>query len=284
MRQAENMPEEYRLYHQYYNDVKKYPLLTREKEMFLVKECKKGSESAKNKLILSNLKFVIKIAFMYRGQGLPVPDLINEGNLGLIRAADRFNPDKKIKFTSYAVWWIRQAIVQAIFEKARLVRLSAANEQKIRQLKRFSKQSSQLSEKDAESDIRLLAEKSGQSKSLTHQLLIMNQKSVSLHTPLGGKGKLTFADTIRTDDTQLPDWLADYNSVKGFLHEKLDTLNPKEKKVITMFFGLDSGKALSLTEIGDVIGLSKERVRQIKETALEKLRDLNFSRQQLLVA
>ena len=274
--------EDSRLYYQYLKDIQKYPLLTKEEERTLLREIQLGSTQAIQKLTCSNLKFVINVAFMYRGQGFSLPELINEGNIGLIEAAKRFDYNKKIRFISYAVWWIRQSITRAIAEKARIVRISAEKELILRRISKHQVKTRYLVGGGFAIDIPDLAKKMGYTEKKMEKILEMGQHHSSLNTPVAGDPSSSLMDIIENDKTEKADKQAIENSRNKVLQQNLKKLTSQEQKVITMYFGLGEQKQLSLKDIGHYINLSKERVRQIKEKGLANLRGFNMPKEQLL--
>ncbi|MDR1759125.1 MAG: RNA polymerase sigma factor RpoD/SigA [Fibrobacter sp.] len=261
------------IYFQYLNNIAKYPLLTREQEALLLKKISEGDRRALDLLIKSNLKFVVNIANLYKGQGLDVNELINEGNIGLIEAAHRFDPKQKIKFISYAVWWIRQNITRAISEKARLVRISAEKELVLRRFNRVGTQTRQVVGGQYTIDPQSLE---GASRYKTHEIekiLMMGNKSTSMETPVGEDGDMTLGDCL-ADETERTDALAEKQDQVDSMREILgENLTAQENRVIGLYYGMDVDADLNLKEIGRIVGLSKERVRQVKENALAKLRE-----------
>jgi RNA polymerase primary sigma factor len=270
------MTKEYKekdIYFQYLKDISKYPLLTVAEEKILLKEVAKGNKAALNKLVRSNLKFVVNIANLYKGQGLDVNELINEGNMGLIEAAQRFNPDQKIKFISYAVWWVRQNITRAIAEKARLVRISAEKELVLRRFNRHGGVLRQTIGGNVSIDPESLEGLTRYKAKDIEKILMMANKATSLDTPVGEDGDSTLQDCIASEGAPT-DALAKFNNKKDVFKKVLnENLNEQEQKVIGLYYGLEDDLDLNLKEIAPVVGLSKERVRQLKETALAKLRN-----------
>ncbi|MBO5951081.1 MAG: RNA polymerase sigma factor RpoD/SigA [Fibrobacteraceae bacterium] len=270
------MTKEYKekdIYFQYLKDISKYPLLTVAEEKILLKEVAKGNKAALNKLVRSNLKFVVNIANLYKGQGLDVNELINEGNMGLIEAAQRFNPDQKIKFISYAVWWVRQNITRAIAEKARLVRISAEKELVLRRFNRHGGVLRQTIGGNVSIDPESLEGLTRYKAKDIEKILMMANKATSLDTPVGEDGDSTLQDCIASEGAPT-DALAKFNNKKDVFKKVLnENLNEQEQKVIGLYYGLEEDLDLNLKEIAPVVGLSKERVRQLKETALAKLRN-----------
>lgn len=260
------------IYFQYLNDIAKYPLLSREQEKILIELSSKGDRRAQDLLVKSNLKFVVNIANLYKGQGLDVNELINEGNMGLIEAARRFDPKQKIKFISYAVWWIRQNITRAISEKARLVRISAEKELVLRRFNRISSKSRQVIGGQLMIDPESLEGASRYKAKDIEKILMMGAHSASLDAPVGEEGDSTLGDCIPSS-AEATDALAEKNNEQASLELLLKSnLSEQEHKVIGLYYGLDVDADLNLKEIGKMVGLSKERVRQVKEKALAKLR------------
>ncbi len=261
------------IYFQYLNNIAKYPLLTREQEVLLLKKISEGDRRALDLLIKSNLKFVVNIANLYKGQGLDVNELINEGNIGLIEAAHRFDPKQKIKFISYAVWWIRQNITRAISEKARLVRISAEKELVLRRFNRVGTQTRQVVGGQYTIDPQSLEGASRYKAHEIEKILMMGNKSASMETPVGEDGDMTLGDCL-ADETERTDAFAEKQDQLENMREILDeNLTAQENRVIGLYYGMDVDADLNLKEIGRIVGLSKERVRQVKENALAKLRE-----------
>ena len=261
------------IYFQYLNDIAKYPLLTREQEKILIQLSAKGNREAQDLLVKSNLKFVVNIANLYKGQGLDALELINEGNMGLIEAARRFDPDQKIKFISYAVWWIRQNITRAISEKARLVRISAEKELVLRRFNRVSSKTRQGVGGQVTIDPESLEGVSRYKAKEIEKILQMGTRAASLDAPVGEDGDTPLSDCLAAD-SEATDALAAKNGEQASLGLLLkENLTDQEHRVIGLYYGLDMDADLNLKEIGKMVGLSKERVRQVKEKALAKLRN-----------
>ena len=260
------------IYFQYLNDIAKYPLLTREQEKVLIPLAHQGNRRAIDLLVKSNLKFVFNIANLYKGQGLDIGELINEGNMGLIEAARRFDPNQKIKFISYAVWWIRQNIIRAISEKARLVRISAEKELVLRRFNRLSTKTRQVVGGQMVIDPESLEGASRYNAKEIEKILQMGARSSSLDSPVGEDGDSTLGECLPAD-TEATDALAAKNGEQASLNNLLkENLTEQEHRVLGLYYGLDMDADLNLKEIGKMVGLSKERVRQVKERALAKLR------------
>ena len=261
------------IYFQYLNDIAKYPLLTREQEKILIQLSAKGNREAQDLLVKSNLKFVVNIANLYKGEGLDALELINEGNMGLIEAARRFDPNQKIKFISYAVWWIRQNITRAISEKARLVRISAEKELVLRRFNRVSSQTRQVVGGQVTIDPESLEGVSRYKAKEIEKILQMGTRAASLDAPVGEDGDTPLSDCLAAD-SEATDALAAKNGEQASLDLLLKAnLTDQEHRVIGLYYGLDMDADLNLKEIGKMVGLSKERVRQVKEKALAKLRN-----------
>ncbi len=267
------------LYYQYIKDISRYALLTRKEENELLKRVKEGDPRAMQRMVCSNLKFVINVAFMYKNQGFSLPELINEGNIGLIEAAKRFDINRNLKFISYAVWWIRQSITRAIAERARLVRISAEKELILR---RFSKQNvpmRQVVGGGLQVDTEALGKKMGYSGYQVEKILEMGLRHSSLDDPLGNDEGTSVLDLIEDTAMDSPDTGIHEASRNRYVASLLSNLQEQERTVLSMYFGIGFHEALNLEEIGELIGLSKERVRQIKEKGLTALRALEEANQ-----
>ncbi len=262
------------LYYQYIKDISKYPLLKKGEELAVLQLVQTGDQKAINRLVCSNLKFVINVAFMYKNQGFSLPELINEGNIGLIEAAKRFDVNRKLKFISYAVWWIRQAITRAIAERARMVRISAEKELILRRFSKYNVPMRQTIGGGAQIDTDVLGGKMGYSGRQIEKIMEMGLRHSSLNEPLNGEEGSSIMDVIEDGHTEAPDMVTTQSSQKKFVAKLLHKLNDQERTVLSMYFGITHHEALNLEEIGEIIGLSKERVRQIKEKGLANLRTM----------
>ena len=256
----------------YFQDICKYELLSPQEEVELTRRIKMGDDQALEKLTLANLRFVVSVAKQYQHRGLSLPDLINEGNLGLIRAAKRFDETRGFKFISYAVWWIRQAIIQAIGEQSRMIRLPLnriADVNKINQAISTLEQKYQRNPTDNE-----IAQKTKLTEDLVSSTLQIKTRHHSLDAPLPGSeaDENFLLDTLSHQDIPTPDDNLLYESLKKEINAALQILTNKEAMVIERFFGLNRKRTASLGEIAQNLGLSKERVRQIKNSALRKLK------------
>lgn len=273
MTKISNVRAERDVYFQYLNDISKYPLLTKEQEKVLILKAQAGSRAAMDLLVKSNLRFVVNIANLYKGQGIDVNELINEGNMGLIDAAKRFDPNQKIKFISYAVWWVRQNITRAIAERGRLVRISAEKELVLR---RFNKNGGRLRQVIGGGLSIDPASLEGLSKYKAHdieKILMLGSRSSSLDAPVGDEGDTTIGDTIAAENSVTDSLTERKDRRKVFNNVMKQNLSEQEMQIIKLYFGFKMDADLNLKEIAPMVGLSKERVRQLKETALEKLRN-----------
>ncbi len=261
------------LYNMYIKDIQRYPLMTRAEERAVLDQVAKGSEAAKRKLVVSNLRFVVNVAFLYRNQGLSLPELINEGNIGLVEAANRFDTTRDLKFISYAVWWIRQSITRAIAEKARIVRISAEKELILRRFSKVNHPVSQAIGGAWVTDSVELGRRMEMSAEAVEKVIEMGQRHSSLDSTINEDGDTSLVDMLRDEEAVLPDAHAEATDDMANLTEMIESLPDTERKVLCMYFGIGYGEAFNLQEIGKVVGLSKERVRQIKEKALARLRE-----------
>lgn len=269
--------EEKDVYFQYLNDISKYPLLTREQEKVLLKKVHEGNRAALEMLVNANLRFVVNIANLYKGQGLEVGELISEGNMGLIEAARRFDYNQKIKFISYAVWWVRQNMTRAIAEKGRMVRISAEKELVLRRFAKKGGQMKQVIGGGMVMDPKSLEGVSKYKAKDIEKILMMGNRTASLDAPMGDDGDMTLGETISSAEmacemAETRDRSAVYNKVMN------DNLSELETKVLRLYYGMESDADLNLKDIASMTGHSKERIRQLKENALEKLRNSQVER------
>ncbi|MDR2734892.1 MAG: RNA polymerase sigma factor RpoD/SigA [Spirochaetota bacterium] len=255
----------------YLNEIDKIPLLTREQEVNLAKRMAAGDLRAKELLIKSNLRFVVNIAKKYRNNGLPLIDLINEGNLGLIIAAERFDYTKGYHFISYAVWWIRQSILKALSEKARLIRLPLNRANELLQIEKVKREFSQRNG-DNPSAVEI-AELLDMKKNDVKDILNASKQYVSIESPLGSSdrdGKLS--DLIEDANGREPEQDLIQRDLKDTIRKTLETLSENEREVIKYRFGLEGVRPMSLKELGKMFGLTKERIRQIEKKAIKRLK------------
>jgi RNA polymerase primary sigma factor len=261
---------------QYFLEIRDYPLLNADQEVSLAGKIRKGSRSALSTLIKANLRFVVSIAMEYRNQGLPLGDLINEGNIGLIKAAHKFDETKGFKFISYAVWWIRQSIMQGIADHARVVRLPINRISSVNKIGRAASSLEQEFERTPTPDeIATILEISSQEVA---QAMQYPGRHVSLDNTRSEKDDHSLYKDIPQDTTNPPDQPLNDESMKMEILQALDSLSPKEAEVLTLYFGINSDRAYTLDEIGRMYRLTRERVRQIKEKALFKLRHQSRSK------
>ena len=254
----------------YLKEIGKVPLLTADEEKELAMRMSEGDEEAKKKLTEANLRLVVSIAKRYVGRGMLFLDLIQEGNLGLIKAVDKFDFQKGFKFSTYATWWIRQAITRAIADQARTIRIPVHMVETINKLIRVSRQLLQQLGRDPLPEE--LAEAMGISEEKVREIMKIAQEPVSLETPIGEEEDSHLGDFIPDDDAPAPAEAAAYSLLKEQLGDVLDTLTPREEKVLKLRFGLEDGRARTLEEVGKEFNVTRERIRQIEAKALRKLR------------
>ncbi len=254
----------------YLKEIGKVPLLTAQEEIELAKRMENGDEAAKQKLCEANLRLVVSIAKKYVGRGMLFLDLIQEGNLGLIKAVDKFDWKKGYKFSTYATWWIRQAITRSIADQARTIRIPVHMVETINKLIRVSRQL--IQEKGREATPEEIAEEMGISEEKVREILKIAQEPVSLETPIGEEEDSHLGDFIPDEDVPAPAEAAAFSMLKEQLVEVLDTLTEREQKVLKLRFGLEDGRARTLEEVGKKFDVTRERIRQIEAKALRKLR------------
>ncbi|MBA1335976.1 MAG: RNA polymerase sigma factor RpoD [Firmicutes bacterium] len=254
----------------YLKEIGKIPLLTADEEIELAKRIENGEEEAKRKLAEANLRLVVSIAKRYVGRGMLFLDLIQEGNLGLIKAVEKFDYRKGYKFSTYATWWIRQAITRAIADQARTIRIPVHMVETINKLIRVSRQL--LQELGREPLPEEIADEMGLSEEKVREILKIAQEPVSLETPIGEEEDSHLGDFIPDDDAPAPAEAAAFTMLREQLVDVLDTLTPREEKVLRLRFGLDDGRVRTLEEVGKEFNVTRERIRQIEAKALRKLR------------
>ena len=260
----------------YLKEIGKVPLLTAEEEIDLAKRMENGDESAKKRLAEANLRLVVSIAKRYVGRGMLFLDLIQEGNLGLIKAVEKFDYRKGYKFSTYATWWIRQAITRAIADQARTIRIPVHMVETINKLIRVSRQL--LQELGREPQPEEIAKEMNMSVDRVREILKIAQEPVSLETPIGEEEDSHLGDFIQDDNVPVPADAAAFTLLKEQLVEVLGTLTEREQKVLRLRFGLDDGRARTLEEVGKEFNVTRERIRQIEAKALRKLRHPSRSR------
>ena len=260
----------------YLKEIGKVPLLTAEEEIELAKRMEAGDEDAKKRLAEANLRLVVSIAKRYVGRGMLFLDLIQEGNLGLIKAVEKFDYNKGFKFSTYATWWIRQAITRAIADQARTIRIPVHMVDTINKLVRVSRQL--LQELGREPTPEEIAERMEIPVERVREILKISQEPVSLETPIGEEEDSHLGDFIQDDNVPVPADAAAFTLLKEQLVEVLGTLTEREQKVLRLRFGLDDGRARTLEEVGKEFNVTRERIRQIEAKALRKLRHPSRSR------
>ena len=260
----------------YLKEIGKVPLLSAEEEITLAQRMEEGDENAKKRLAEANLRLVVSIAKRYVGRGMLFLDLIQEGNLGLIKAVEKFDYRKGYKFSTYATWWIRQAITRAIADQARTIRIPVHMVETINKLIRVSRQL--LQELGREPHPEEIAEEMNMSVERVREILKISQEPVSLETPIGEEEDSHLGDFIQDDNVPVPADAAAFTLLKEQLVEVLGTLTEREQKVLRLRFGLDDGRARTLEEVGKEFNVTRERIRQIEAKALRKLRHPSRSR------
>ena len=260
----------------YLKEIGKVPLLSAEEEIELAKKMEEGDEEAKKKLAEANLRLVVSIAKRYVGRGMLFLDLIQEGNLGLIKAVEKFDYRKGYKFSTYATWWIRQAITRAIADQARTIRIPVHMVETINKLIRVSRQL--LQELGREPTPEEIAKEMNMPVDRVREILKISQEPVSLETPIGEEEDSHLGDFIQDDNVPVPADAAAFTLLREQLNEVLDTLTEREQKVLKLRFGLDDGRARTLEEVGREFNVTRERIRQIEAKALRKLRHPSRSR------
>ncbi len=254
----------------YLKEIGRVPLLTAEEEVELAKMMETGDEEAKRRLAEANLRLVVSIAKRYVGRGLLFLDLIQEGNLGLIKAVEKFDYRKGYKFSTYATWWIRQAITRAIADQARTIRIPVHMVETINKLIRISRQL--LQEFGREPSPEEIAHEMDIPVERVREIMKIAQEPVSLETPIGEEEDSHLGDFIEDQDAPAPAEAASFILLREQLEEVLETLTPREEKVLRLRFGLDDGRSRTLEEVGQEFGVTRERIRQIEAKALRKLR------------
>ncbi len=260
----------------YLKEIGKVPLLSAEEEIELAKRMEQGDENAKKRLAEANLRLVVSIAKRYVGRGMLFLDLIQEGNLGLIKAVEKFDYRKGYKFSTYATWWIRQAITRAIADQARTIRIPVHMVETINKLIRVSREL--LQELGREPTPEEIAEEMDMPVDRVREILKISQEPVSLETPIGEEEDSHLGDFIQDDNVPVPADAAAFTLLKEQLVEVLGTLTEREQKVLRLRFGLDDGRARTLEEVGKEFNVTRERIRQIEAKALRKLRHPSRSR------
>jgi RNA polymerase primary sigma factor len=254
----------------YLKEIGKVPLLDADKELELAKKMSEGDEKAKQKLVESNLRLVVSIAKRYVGRGMFFLDLIQEGNLGLMKAVEKFDYRKGYKFSTYATWWIRQAITRAIADQARTIRIPVHMVETIHKVTRVQRRL--LQELGREATPEEIGEALGMTPEKVREIMKISQDPVSLEMPIGEEEDSHLGDFIQDNDSPAPAEVASYTLLREQLCEVLKTLTPREEQVLKLRFGLDDGRTRTLEEVGRVFNITRERIRQIEAKALRKLR------------
>ena len=254
----------------YLADIGKEQMITAEEEVELARKIKAGDEEALNKLTTTNLRFVVSVAKQYQNQGISLQDLINEGNVGLIKAAKRFDETRGFKFISYAVWWIRQSILQAIADQSRIVRLPLNQVGVINKIKKETARLEQKLKRIPTTEE--IAEAIDMPVYKVSEIMTMNNHPQSIDSPISPNEETRFVDIFVHDNDEDTDTILMQESLASEIHDVLNTLPEKEREVLMLFYGINTSHEHTLDEIGDRMELSRERVRQIKERALKRLR------------
>ena len=257
----------------YLRDIGKYPLLTREEEIDLAKKIEQGDKAARDKLINCNLRLVVSIAKKYMNRGLQFLDLIQEGNVGLMKAVDKFDYNRELKFSTYATWWIRQGIQRAISDQGRLIRIPVHMGDIISKLAKVTRQLVQ--EKGREPTTAELAERLDMPEEKILYIQRISQDPVSFETPVGQEDDSYLGDFLEDTNSLSPSEVAENKMLKELLLKVLSTLTPREQKVIRLRYGIDDGRQRTLEEVGKEFNVTRERIRQIETKALSKLRQPN---------
>lgn len=260
----------------YLKEIGRIPLLSAEEEVTLARKMSEGDEEAKQKLAEANLRLVVSIAKRFSGRGMQLLDLIQEGNLGLIKAVEKFDYTKGYKFSTYATWWIKQAITRAIADQARTIRIPVHMVETMNRVIRTSRQL--LQELGREPSPAEIAEKLEMTPEKVEEILRISQEPVSMETPVGEEDDSHLGDFIRDDHVKVPDEAAAYSILREQLLDVLSTLTEREQKVLRLRFGLDDGQSRTLEEVGREFNVTRERIRQIEAKALRKLRQPSRSR------
>jgi RNA polymerase primary sigma factor len=260
----------------YLVEIAKHELLSVEEEYTLAKRIREGDLDALDLLVKSNLRFVVSVAKQYQGQGLSINDLVNDGNLGLIRAANKFDETKGFRFISYAVWWIRQAMTQSIVEQSKIIRTPISRNSSYSKVKKAFQLLEQEYQREPDSDA--IATKAGVSESVVNDYLNSILKTVSTDVSIGHENELTIADIIADFSHNEPDNLLIKQNMEKGVAKIIEGLPEREKDILTCYFGLKGDEPMTLEEIGEKYGLTRERVRQIKERTLERLKTKGLTR------
>ena len=259
----------------YLQEIGRLEMISPEEEVLLAQKIKQGDQAALERLTKANLRFVVSVSKQYQNQGMSLPDLINEGNLGLIKAAQRFDETRGFKFISYAVWWIRQSILQALAEQSRIVRLPL---NKIGSLNKINKAYARLEQEyERTPNPEEVASELDITDAEVRESMRHSGKHLSMDAPLATDEDNTMYDFMRSEETTTPEAELMYESLRMEINRAISTLTPKESDILKMFFGLDGNPPMTLDEIGEQFDLTRERVRQIKEKAIRRLKHTSRS-------
>lgn len=254
----------------YLADIAKVEMVSPDEEVILAQKIRMGDQAALDRLVSANLRFVVSVAKQYQNQGLSLADLINEGNVGLIKAAQRFDETKGFKFISYAVWWIRQSILQAVAEQSRTVRLPLNQVGLLARVKKVASSLEQLYQRKP--TIKEIADELDMPVEKIEAVMKINTREVSMDAPVSDDDDLSFIDTFVSDNATDTDESVSRESEIAVIQRSLQTLTEKERTILNLYFGLDSNSGCTLEEIGYMLDMTRERVRQVKDKALKKLR------------
>ena len=254
----------------YLKEIGKIELLSQDEEKELAEKMMQGDEAAREKLVVANLRLVVSIAKRYVNKGMFFLDLIQEGNLGLMKAVEKFDPNMGFKFSTYATWWIRQAITRAIADQARTIRIPVHMVETIHKVSRYQREMIQELGREPTADE--IAAKMGMTTDKVREIIKIAQDPVSLETPIGEEEDSHLGDFIPDEDTPAPNDAASQTILREVIEKELETLTPREAKVIRLRFGLIDGKTRTLEEVGQEFQITRERIRQIEAKALRKLR------------
>lgn len=252
----------------YLKDIERIPLITRDEEFDLAIRAKNGDDRARERLANGNLRFVVSIAKQYQNRGIPLIDLISEGNIGLLTAIDKFEPDRGYHFISYAVWWIRQSILKAIGEKSRMIRLPMNKSAELVQILQAKSNLEKVGSEDA--SVEQIAQECGMTSEDVLEVLQISREVSSLDAPVNSHEDSSFGDFIESDKPR-PEEIVMDTAMKESVHKILSSLPEKERKIISLRFGLNNHDAMSLKEVGEIFHLTKERIRQIEKKVLGEL-------------
>jgi RNA polymerase primary sigma factor len=263
--------EEQNALDQYLRDVSRHELLTPEQEIELGKRAQAGDEDAVQRLVRANLRFVISVAKKYQNRGVSLIDLIQEGNVGLVTAARKFDPDQGVKFISYAVWWIRQAILSSLANQGRAVRVPLNRASDLARIFRERERLKQELRRDPTNEE--LADAAKLTPETVEQLQTLNAAEIRLDAPIGDSDDSQLVERFIVDEAAEPELAVEERMLSEQIERALDTLTPRDARVLRLYFGLEGGREHTLEEIGNMLGVTRERVRQLRDRALKRLRE-----------